>query len=101
MSNDNSTKRMAAFAIENMFSKKRYFDITTIRDVCALMGRPPAGPAYAKLGLLHCVDWNDIPEDIMRMIPVWINELLGGPRLSAVMIPALREGNVHQIGFED
>lgn len=93
-------QRMAAFALEKMF-KGKYFSICDVDKACTLMGRTGSGPAYDRLNALHCVHWGDIPDDIMRLIPVWLNEVLGGPRLAAVDIPALREGNQHLPQIED
>lgn len=93
-------QRMAAFTLDRMF-RGGYFDITKVGNACRLMGRTGSGPAYERLRALHCVDWGDIPQDIMQMIPVWLNEVLGGPRLSAVQIPALREGNQELPQIED
>lgn len=93
-------QRMAAFALGQMF-KDSSFSICTVDDACALMGRKGSGSAYNKLRALHCVKWGDIPRDIFQMIPVWLNEVLGGPRLQAVDIPALREGNQQLPQIED
>lgn len=97
---NDENKRMAAFAIEQMY-KSSHFSITAVRDAAKLMSRHPGGGAYDKLHPLHCVHWGDIPEDIMQMIPVWMNEVLGGPRLSVTQIPALFEGNVELPKIED
>ena len=94
------SKRLAAYGIEQMF-KKGTFYIGDIDNACKLMGMPANGPSYDKLRVLHCEKINDIPEDIRQRIPIWINDVLGGPRLSVVQIPALREGKVHALGFED
>lgn len=95
-----SDKRIAAYAIEKMF-RGRTFDICTIREAAKLLGCTPSGKAFERLQLVHCHPWGDIPPDILQMIPVWINEVLGGPRLSVAAIPALREGNDHIVGTED
>ena len=100
MSNEHD-KRMAAYALEKMFERTHYFDITAVRNACELMDRPASGKAFERLRALHCENWDRIPKDIMDLIPIWINELLGGPRVSVMQIPALREGNVHSIGHED
>lgn len=93
-------QRIAAFTLERMF-RGNHFNILSVDDACRLMGRTGSGPAYQRLRAIHCVDWGDIPPDIMQMIPVWLNEVLGGPRLSAVQIPALREGNQELPQIED
>jgi|GEM_PF-4083892 len=93
-------KMMAAFALEKMF-KGDSFSICKIDDACKLMGRSGSGPSYDKLHALHCVKFGEIPANIMQLIPTWINEVLGGPRLSVVQIPALHEGNKSLLSIED
>ena len=93
-------KRMAAFVMEKMF-KGTHFSICDVDTACKLMGCQYRGNTYEKLRTLHCVDWGDIPKDIMELVPVWINEVLGGPRLTVVSIPALREGNQELPQIED
>lgn len=63
-------------------------------------GKKSSDRTYDRLRLLQCVDWG-IPEDIMLMMPVWINEVFDGSRLSAVQVPALLEVNLSLLHLED
>lgn len=100
MSSTEENKRMAGFCIEQMFKGSTFY-ITDIDKAQRLIGCEHRGGAYDKLHVLHCVKFGDIPEDIMQMIPTWINEVLGGPRLTILSIPALREGNQELPQIED
>ena len=93
-------KRMAAFVIEKM-AKSNSFSICDVNDAGKLLGITPSGDAYNKLHTLHCVAWGEIPEDIMAKVPGWINEALGGRRLSIIDIPVLHEGNADVVSIED
>lgn len=93
-------KRMAAFTLERML-KGTFFSIVAVNEAAALMGRSVSGPIYRRLHALHCVPWGDIPDDIIALLPIWINEALGGPRVSVVQIPALLEGRHDLPQIED
>jgi len=96
----NVDKRVAAVALEKMF-RGQHFSICTVDDCIDLVGGSRAGQIYRRLSALHCVAWADIPDDVMQIMPVWINEVLGGPRLTVLQIPAVHEGNLSLPPIED
>ena len=101
MSDIEINKRLAFLAIERML-KSRYFDICTIDKAIKLVGAGGRGTQeYDRLNSLHCRHWSDIPDDILQLMPVWINRVLGGPPVSMLTIPALMEGNVTAPAIED
>lgn len=100
MNEHEANKRVAAVALEEMF-KKGTFYISDLWKCAELMGVPRRGGVWARLDALSGIKILDMPEDIQAQLPAWINEALSGPRISAVMVPALREGNVHTLGLED
>ncbi len=100
MNNHEENKRVAAFAMEKMFEGKTFF-ISDVDKALKILGRAGSGPAYDKLSALHCVKFGEIPPDILERVPIWINEVFGGPRLSVAMIPALFEGNAELPLIED
>jgi hypothetical protein len=57
---------------------KTYFDICTIDSVADLLGvQCKGGEAYKTLRPLHCVQWQQMPDELRREVPGLIQQCLG------------------------
>jgi len=93
-------KRVAAVALDQMVREGTFY-VTKLRTCAELLGVPTRGGVWNRLEALHCMRFLDMPDDIQRAIGGWMNEALSGPPIGVVLMPALREGNVHLLGLED
>lgn len=81
MSSLDIQQRVALFALNEMLTNKRYFDICTVDNVCDMLGVPHgSSPAYRTLRALHCVHYDRMPCDIQAAIPELLKDIIGeGP----------------------
>lgn len=57
--------------------RKGYFDICLVRQICELNGTIPNGEAMRLLHPLHCVNFEDMPKELLRGLPVLIQQAIG------------------------
>ncbi len=68
---------IAETALRNMLAKG-HFCICTIDKVLTLLDRTPDQRAYKRLKPLHCIDYAQMPEELLHELPGLIHECLGG-----------------------
>lgn len=68
----------ANHALNEMLTKRGYFDICTLDKVLRNMGiQAQCGKSYGILNSLHCMDYKDMPDELRRSIPVLIQNVVG------------------------
>ncbi len=77
---------MAVQAALNKMVTQGYFDITTIDNIAKLMELVPDRKQYTELRLLHCVHYDQMPAEMISMLPEKIMALLRSPTLEASRI---------------
>lgn len=81
---DDSFKRSVAHKeiIEfDRMAKNGWFDICPIRDLVRTLNitmTNSGGVAYRKLHALHCAHWENIEEDLIKIIPALVSEVFVG-----------------------
>jgi hypothetical protein len=71
---------VANTALKKML-KSGHFSICTIDDILKLTGSVPRGQDYNLLHALHCVDYKDMPPELLRGLPLLLQRVLGSERL--------------------
>ena len=69
-------QEMAAMAALNHMFKQGYVSVCTIDKVAKLMNVNPRGRAYDVLSTLHCVGFDQMPQELKESIPGMIRECL-------------------------
>jgi hypothetical protein len=77
---------MAVQAALNKMVTQGYFDITTIDNIAKLMDLVPDRKQYTELRLLHCVHYDQMPAEMIEMLPEKIMAILRSPILEASRI---------------
>lgn len=74
-----------------------HFSICAIDNVIAALGIAPPKSLYAELRLLHCVDYGDMPSELLEALPDKLMQLLDCPRMDASRINVVTSGNTLQL----
>lgn len=69
-------------ALKNLFDAG-HFSICTIDNMLKVTRTVPNGRVYQSLRLLHCVDYKDMPPELLRELPNMVAEIFKGPLLEA------------------
>ena len=77
---DDLKKLVVETAVKKMLSKG-YFDICTVRDILEITGARPSSEDMALLNALHCVNYGDMPPELLRGMPVLLQRVLQAPAL--------------------
>ncbi len=87
-------KMMAAEAsLKKMFSDK-YFSICSLDAIVESLGLSPPSQLYAQLRTLHCVNYGDMPPELLVMLPEKIAEVLRSPSFDASRLNIVSDGSV-------
>jgi len=62
--------------------KKDYFSISTIDDILRMTGGKPNTEDYNILRALHCVNYGDMPPELLRGLPVLIQRVVMAESIS-------------------
>ncbi len=65
----------AQVAIKNMV-KKGWVDICTIKTACGLLGTPQRGEDIDVLTALHCIEFADMPPELLKALPELLRRVL-------------------------
>ena len=77
----NDMQQMAAEAAVRHMLQRGSISICTIDQILKMTGGVPAKEDYDILHLLHCVDFKDIPSELLRGIPLILQRVLGAESL--------------------
>ncbi len=72
----------AQAALQKMLSSS-HFSICTIDRIIEMMGLKPDREAYEILHTLHCVDYNQMPSELVDELPTLIHRVLASPSFEA------------------
>ena len=72
-----TTLMIAEVAIANMFKESNHFSICTVDNICAALGRKPNDYVYKQLKMLHCVDYNQMPPQLVAQLPNMVMRCIG------------------------
>lgn len=65
--------------INKMLNKQDYFSICAVRETLDVMGmRPQCGESYKALQALHCIDYTDMPRELVKALPELISNVFSG-----------------------
>jgi hypothetical protein len=67
-------------ALKKLLSQD-YFDICTVDKILAVTRSVPDGKVYRSLHLLHCVNYMDMPRELLEELPMLLAEVFRGPLL--------------------
>lgn len=70
----NGVKKDAALAAMSKLHKRRYFDICTVNNIYELFNVHMTSERRSFFGVIHCVDWADIPKDTREYVTAIIFE---------------------------
>ncbi len=59
-------KNAVAIALKKMYKDQKYFCISTVDSILKMTDKLMPKKDYEAVQLLHCVDWEDIGQDMMR-----------------------------------
>lgn len=77
----NDLQRMAAeTAMKNMI-QKGWIDICAVKKILEMTGGIPPKEDMQVLELLHCVDFKDLPPELLRGLPLILQRVLGAERM--------------------
>jgi hypothetical protein len=77
----NDMQRMAADVAVQQMIKKNRIDICDIRKILEMTGGIPPREDMQVLELLHCVNFGDIPAELLRGLPLILQRVLGAESL--------------------
>lgn len=77
----NDMQRMAADVAVQQMIKKNRIDICDIRKILEMTGGIPPKEDMQVLELLHCVNFGDIPPELLRGLPLILQRVLGAESL--------------------
>lgn len=69
-----------SIALDRLF-KEKYFNICTIQKVLDVTGTVPDGRTMRALSLLHCVNYSDMPRELLQQLPDMVAHALNGPAM--------------------
>lgn len=78
----NEIQKMAAQAAMTNMLKKSYFSISTIDSILAMTNGKPNQDDYNILRALHCVNYGDMPPELLRGLPVLIQRVVMAETIS-------------------
>jgi hypothetical protein len=78
----NDIQKMAAQAAMKTMLSKNYFSISTIDDILRMTGGKPNTEDYNILRALHCVNYGDMPPELLRGLPVLIQRVVMSESIS-------------------
>lgn len=67
-------------ALRKMFSDRR-FSICDLDNVIALLETKPDPAAYKRLRVLHCMEYGEMPAEVLRALPDLVYRVLNGPSI--------------------
>ncbi len=70
-------QKMAARCALRKMEKDGYFSICTINDILKMSNGIPCGKDFDILHTLHCVNFRDMPPELLRGLPLLIARVLG------------------------
>jgi hypothetical protein len=85
-------KIMAAQAALTKMVASSHFSICTIDTICKMLGVKPDREAYEILHTLHCVDYNQMPPQLLQALPELIHRVVNSPAFDASRINIVQEG---------
>jgi len=77
----NDMQRMTADVAVQQMIKKNRIDICDIRKILEMTGGIPPREDMQVLELLHCVNFGDIPPELLRGLPLILQRVLGAESL--------------------
>jgi hypothetical protein len=83
----NAIELMAANTALKHMVNQGYLCICTIDNILKLTGGVPDKRDYETLRLLHCVHFNEMPDELRRGLPVLIQRVVNAPGLEFVTTP--------------
>lgn len=88
-------------AIKNLFGKS-HFDICALRDIGKMMGcNPEHSDLFPYLHSLHCVNYRDMPPEVLRNLQASVIECLRPQFNAAAVVFALTAEGRDFAGTED
>lgn len=75
-----TTRLVIGTAMRSMF-QKGWIDICAIRECLKLAGVVPVGESYALLSALHCVNFKDMPAELVERLPGLLTDVFDGLRV--------------------
>lgn len=78
-----SIKLLAAQAALQKMLSGSHFSICTMDRIIEMMGLKPDREAYDILHTLHCVDYNQMPAELIEELPTLIHRVLASPTFEA------------------
>ncbi len=70
------TKKLVIRDAVNKLFNTRYFDICTVRDILDALGRSQNTTAFKLLKTLHCMNYEDMSEELRERLPKLLSEAL-------------------------
>jgi hypothetical protein len=77
---------VAQTAVRDML-RKGYISICTIDTILKLLGVAPTGEAYKQLHALHCVNFCNMPPELVSKIPGMLREVFSGMAIEVLDAP--------------
>lgn len=69
-------KRLVMLQATKKLFTNQHFSISTLREIAEIINVPTKGPAWNLLQPLHCVNYDDMPDQLRESIPHLVNECL-------------------------
>lgn len=85
MSDNNGLMRVELLAVQTSLKnllEAKHFSICTVDSILQVTRTVPDGRAYKALRLLHCIDYADMPRELLEEIPNLLAEVFRGPMLN-------------------
>jgi len=82
----NDLQKMAAQAAIKQMLRQKYFSICTIDNILKMTNGKPNREDYQILNTLHCVDYGDMPPELLRGLPVLIERVLTSEPLQTISL---------------
>lgn len=86
-------KQLAAITALNTMLKGRYFDVCTITKVAELLDIQPEREAMATLRVLHCMDYDKMPQELRAAVPGLIHQCLAVTPVYQFPMPVLTKAS--------
>lgn len=71
---------IAETKLKRMLSRD-HFNICDVDDLLKFTQTIPERRAYERLRMLHCVDYKDMPREVLTQIPSMLSEVFNGPMI--------------------
>lgn len=98
MSEDTGLTRIELLAVQTSLKtllEAKHFSICTVDSILAVTRTVPNGRAYKALRLLHCIDYADMPRELLEELPDLLAEVFRGPMLN---VPGINFANDAKTG---